>query len=296
MTQARPGHVRQALRKRAGRLVPLNSDSLPFAAWIGGCPRRWFAPAYVASGAFRPTRRRAATRRLPDVADTAASGSSRSAPTGEQRPARMAEHAYERLRDDIISLRIEPGRPLDDKLLSAELGVGLTPVRDAVKRLALERLVVTYPRRGTFASEITVSDERWLTELRLDLEGLAAALAAHRATAAERATLTSLVRPLAEDRADRLTTEHQGTDHAIHRALYSAAHNPYLECSLTQYLNLTIRIWHYGLRRVPTHHSSGRDQQEVVAAVVRGDADAARTAARAHLSDFSASVRSLLAR
>jgi DNA-binding GntR family transcriptional regulator len=208
----------------------------------------------------------------------------------------MAEYAYERLRDDIVFLRIEPGQPLDDKLLSAELGVGLTPVRDAVKRLALERLVVTYPRRGTFVSEITVSDERWLTELRQDLEGLAAALAADRATVEERMSLAALVIPLDDDRTNHLTADQQGVDYAIHRAIYKAAHNPFLESSLTQYLNLTMRIWHYGLRRVATHHSAGGDQQEVVAAIVRGDADSAREAAREHLADFSASVRSLLAR
>src|SRR5215218_9129751 len=74
-------------------------------------------------------------------------------------PLRLVDQAYTRLRDDLIALRIEPGEPLDEKRLSARLGVGLTPVRDAIKRLTLERLVTTYPRRGTFASEISVSDE-----------------------------------------------------------------------------------------------------------------------------------------
>src|SRR5918999_992313 len=107
-------------------------------------------------------------------------------------PVRLVDQAYTRLRDDLIALRIEPGEPLDEKRLSARLGVGLTPVRDAIKRLTLERLVTTYPRRGTFASEISVSDELWLTEVREDLEGLAAALAAARATPSEREELAEL--------------------------------------------------------------------------------------------------------
>ena len=90
----------------------------------------------------------------------------------------LAEQAYERIRDDIVFLRVEPGAPLDDKELSAELGMSLSPIRDALKRLTLERLVVTYPRRGTFVAEITVSDEQWLTEIRLPLEEVAAGLAA----------------------------------------------------------------------------------------------------------------------
>jgi DNA-binding GntR family transcriptional regulator len=58
--------------------------------------------------------------------------------------------AYRVIRDDLISLRIEPGASLEEKKLSASLEVGLTPVRDAIKRLTLERLLVTY--RGAVPS------------------------------------------------------------------------------------------------------------------------------------------------
>jgi DNA-binding GntR family transcriptional regulator len=210
------------------------------------------------------------------------------------RPVRLVDQAYTRLRDDLIALRIEPGEPLDEKRLSASLGVGLTPVRDAIKRLTLERLVVTYPRRGTFASEISVSDELWLTEVREDLEGLAAALAAVRATPSEREELAELAG--SHPSGSHISTSYIEIDAAIHRAIYAAAHNPYLEASLNQYANLAMRIWHYGLRHVADHPADACDQAEVVAAIVRGDAGAAREAARAHLRDFSTSVRALLAR
>ena len=215
-----------------------------------------------------------------------------------QRPAvrPLAEQAYEAIRDDIVFMRLEPGVPLDDKKLSAALGMGLTPVRDALKRLTLERMVVTYPRRGTFVAEITVSDELWLTEIRENLEAVAAALAAERASAAERESLTQLADKLADDQANHITTEYHALDAEIHKAIYAAAHNPYLESTLTQYLNLTVRIWHYGLRRVPTQHAVGRDQRDVVAAIARGDATSAAEAARAHLGDYSTAVRSLLSR
>ena len=208
----------------------------------------------------------------------------------------LSEQAYERIRDDIVYLRLEPGEPLDDKALCASLEMSLTPVREALKRLTLERMVVTYPRRGTFVAEITVSDEQWLTEIRQNLEGVAAGLAAERATERERESLTELASRLANDHANHVTTAYHALDATIHKAIYAAAHNPFLESSLTQYLNLTIRIWHYGLRRIPSHHSAGRDQQDVVAAIVRGDVDGAVEAARAHLGDYSAAVRSLLAR
>ncbi|MEV0703583.1 GntR family transcriptional regulator [Saccharopolyspora sp. NPDC050389] len=217
-------------------------------------------------------------------------------PGAVDRPVRLVDRAYEQLRDDLVALRIEPGEPLDEKRLSASLDVGLTPVRDAIKRLTLERLVVTYPRRGTFAAEISVSDELWLTEVREDLEGLAAALAAVRATAAEREELSRLADLVgSHPSADHGSTSYIEVDGAIHRAIYAAAHNPFLEANLNQYANLAMRIWHYGLRRVADQPSAGCDQAEVVAAIVRGDADAARAGAQAHLRDFSNSVRALLA-
>lgn len=228
---------------------------------------------------------------MTDQLDTLPGDGRRSSP-----PVGLAERAYERIRDDIVFLRVEPGTPLDDKLLSASLGMSLTPVRDALKRLTLERMVVTYPRRGTFVAEITVSDEQWLTEIRQNLEAVAAALAAERATPQERSALAELARHLDDDHANHLTGDYHALDYRIHTAIYAAAHNPFLESSLVQYLNLMMRIWHYGLRRVPSQHTVGRDQQDVVAAIVRGDAAGAADAARAHLGDYSVAVRSLLAR
>ena len=64
----------------------------------------------------------------------------------------LADVAYERIRDSLLTLEIKPGEPLYDEGLAKELGVGRTPVREALKRLELDRLVVTYPRRGTFAT------------------------------------------------------------------------------------------------------------------------------------------------
>ncbi|GAB91181.1 GntR family transcriptional regulator [Gordonia rhizosphera] len=209
-----------------------------------------------------------------------------------EQPRRLVDVAYEQLRDELISLSIEPGAPLNEKELSERLGTGLTPVRDAIKRLALERLVVTFPRRGTFATDIAVGDEAWLTEVRVELEGLAAAQAAVRATQEERDALIEIVQ-LHPDGHHR-SSGYLDVDTTIHRMIYAAAHNPFLADTLNQYANLSMRIWNYGLRRMVGTAPDTCDQAEVVAAIARGDADAARAAARAHLYDFSASVRRML--
>lgn len=202
---------------------------------------------------------------------------------------RMAQVAYEVIRDRIVRVRLAPGAPLDERVLAHELDVGLTPVREAFKRLALERLVLIYPRRGTFVADIHVRDEQWLTEVRIELEGLAAALAASRATPEEVGRLVELsgYLPTLGD-----TQKLVETDTQIHRDIYAATHNPYLQASLDQYFNLSLRIWYFCMDRLPTIGDHAHNQTAVIEAIRDGDSARARRSAEQHLKSFSQVVRS----
>jgi len=204
-------------------------------------------------------------------------------------PERLVDQAYRHIRDAIVAVRLQPGSPLDEKALSASLGLGLTPIRDALKRLTLERLAVTHPRRGTFVSPVDIADEARLTEVRVELEGLAAALAAERATPGERTALLGLVGDLEHGSHER--ADHTELDARVHRAIYAAAGHEFLESTLNQYANLALRIWNVCLQGEPAGDEHIRSQREVVEAVVRGDAPAARAAAEQHLRRFSEEVR-----
>src|SRR5690625_7496331 len=70
----------------------------------------------------------------------------------------LSDLAYRVLLDQLIMLDIQPGEPIIEKQLADELGVGRTPLREALKRLESDHLVVTYPRRGTFASQVDVTE------------------------------------------------------------------------------------------------------------------------------------------
>ena len=118
----------------------------------------------------------------------------------------LAEQAYGELRDRIVSLALPPGAPLNEDALMAELGFGRTPIREAIKRLALEDLVEIYPRRGTFVSEIEITDLAQISEVRLLLEGHAAHRAAQNATAADRETAGALIDELDTPRTGRRRT------------------------------------------------------------------------------------------
>src|SRR5919108_4891623 len=92
----------------------------------------------------------------------------------------FADRAYHELRDRIVTLRLPPGTVLREDALMRELAVGRTPLREAVKRLALENLVAVQPRRGTFVTPVESADIVHITEVRAELEGYAAELAALR--------------------------------------------------------------------------------------------------------------------
>src|SRR5215468_3557789 len=142
----------------------------------------------------------------------------------------LADKAYVAIRDRLIMLDIRPGEPIDDSELARELGVGRTPVREALKRLESDRLVVSYSRRGTFAMGMDIADLAHISEIRVQLEPLAARRAAERAPRATRLELDELasrVEALDVVRTDR--TDVMRWDLGVHRAIYRAAHNPHLE-------------------------------------------------------------------
>src|ERR1700748_3960583 len=109
----------------------------------------------------------------------------------------LADRAYRALRDRLVTLRIPPGAPIDEDAIGRELKMGRTPVREAIKRVALENLVTVSPRRGTFASEINITDLAHISDVRMQLEGHAAYRAAQRLTEVQQDEIEELLDELA---------------------------------------------------------------------------------------------------
>jgi DNA-binding GntR family transcriptional regulator len=135
----------------------------------------------------------------------------------------LAERAYTQLRDLIVTLDLPPGPPLHEEAHSTRLGVGRTPLREAVKRLSTENLVVIYPRRGTFVAEVNLIDHALISDVRTQLEGHAAHRAARRATDDDRGRLRGLARAIERHPGGR--AEGMRLDTEIHREVYRCAHN-----------------------------------------------------------------------
>ncbi len=217
-------------------------------------------------------------------------------PQAENEALSQAEAAYRQLRDKLIMLEIRPGEPINDGQLAAELGFGRTPVREAIKRLEVDHLVVSYPRRGTFATTVDFTELADVSEIRELLEPLAARRAATRANAATRRELLDVAKAIAEleDPTPAEARELMRYDLTVHRLIYHAAANPHLEDTLIRYDNLATRIWCLVLDKVPSVSGHITEHVELLEAVAEGDADRAGELALHHVTSFEATIRKVL--
>ena len=203
--------------------------------------------------------------------------------------ASLADQAYHAIRGLIVSLELAPGAVIDERQLVERLAIGRTPVREALRRLAQERLVEVYPRRGMFVSGVDVRELARLSEVRDELEPEAARLAAERATDADRRELGALLAEL-----DTAGGELMDLDERIHRAVYRAAHNDLLEATLEQYYVLALRIWSMALDRAHDLEEAVEEHRALLEAIRSGDAERAADTMRAHVQNFEQAMHRVL--
>ncbi len=201
----------------------------------------------------------------------------------------LADKAYHEIRGLIVSLELAPGALIDERELIERLEIGRTPVREALRRLAHERLVEVYPRRGMFVTGVDVRELARLSEVRELLEPEAARLAAERATDADREQLSRLMAEL-----DAGGSELMDLDERVHRAVYSAAHNDLLEATLEQYYVLALRIWSMALDRAHELEEAVEAHRALLEAIQAGDGERAADTMRAHVQDFEQAMHRVL--
>ena len=210
-------------------------------------------------------------------------------------PASLATRAYEAIKAKLIMLEIRPGDPINDVALAAELGMGRTPVREALKRLETDHLVVTYARRGTFATVVDVTELSSISDIRQLLEPHAARRAAESVTPTIRTELLRTIdglRSLDIDDGDR--TAFIREDMAVHQLIYRATGNPHLEDVLIRYDNLATRIWCLVIDKLPDLAEHIREHSGLLEAIADGDGDLAASLALGHVLGFEQAVRGAL--
>lgn len=197
-----------------------------------------------------------------------------------------SETAYRILKEKIVTLELPPAHLLNEADLMAELGLGRTPIREALLRLAFENLVVILPRRGTLVADLNISDLQKIFEIRLELEVYTARLAAERATPAQIIEMEALL-----SQADEIIVrgDHRQLillDHQAHLLLAQAAHNEFLEETLERLYTHVLRLWYVSLHKVSRLSEAIAEHRDIVAAVKTGDGQRAAEIMRVHITGF----------
>jgi DNA-binding GntR family transcriptional regulator len=205
----------------------------------------------------------------------------------------QSEEAYRRILERIVTLEMPPGSVVNEARLREDLKIGRTPIREALQRLARENLVRSVPHRGTFVTDVNISDLARITEVRVVLEAHAARLAAEKMTSADRDAVTELLELL---RRGRVTDQRDlmQLDRQIHRLIYRATHNPFLEATLERYFNLSLRLWYLVLDREVRLREAVDEHVEVLQAILAGDGERADAIMRRHVSGFERAIRKVL--
>lgn len=208
-------------------------------------------------------------------------------------PRSQSEAAYFLIRDRILSLALPPGSLVHEAQLRQELSIGRTPIREALQRLGHEKLVRSVPNRGTFVTDVNITDLARITEVRVVLESHAARLAAERSTVADRAAIAEL---LAELGSVQVTEQRElmKLDREIHRTIYRSARNSFLESTLERYFNLSLRLWFLVLDQGVRLREAVTEHRTMLEAVMAGDGDRADEAMRRHVAGFESAIRRVL--
>ena len=206
----------------------------------------------------------------------------------------LSDQAYRQIRDLIVTLDLPPGAVVSEADLMARLGMGRTPIREALRFLSRERLVEVYPRRGIFVAGVDPRELTALSEARAALEPAAARLAAVRLTDDDRGVLDELMTEL--DGLGRIPDERTliALDQRLHRFVYRTCRNSFLEGSLEEYYTHALRIWFLALDRLDHLGDAVGEHRAILQAIRDGDADLAAQSMSDHIDGFEASIRQAL--
>lgn len=204
------------------------------------------------------------------------------------------EQAYQEIKRLIITLELSPGSTLDERELMEQLDFGRTPIREAMLRLAHERLIVHSPRRGAWVSELSIIDLRQMLEARDTIEPLIAQRAAERITREDAASLANLIRSggAAVERDDIEAIV--DCDRAFHSALARLGGNVYYASFSHQVHTAMLRYWHVAFRRGDRQVHWQENHQKLLDAILSQDPELAAASAREHVDNFRTRIHALL--
>jgi len=205
----------------------------------------------------------------------------------------LTAQAYERLEELIVRLELAPNSLISDHALSKHLGMGRTPIREALQRLAREGLVIILPRRGMFVAPVDIGAQMRLIEVRRRIEELLASGAAQRTNAEERRAFRSLADDMERAAQQADDVAFMRLDREFNTLLTVACRNEFAAAAIGLFAGLSRRFWFFNYKRFASLPKVARLHAAVARAVARGDDKAARSASNAlmdHIAEFTSST------
>jgi DNA-binding GntR family transcriptional regulator len=206
-------------------------------------------------------------------------------------PFSLSQRAYQNIKHKIVTLSLPPGAVIDETALQEELQLGRTPIREALKRLSLEKLVTIVPRRGMFVTDIGITDLKHLYEVRTEMEAMAARLAARRGTAAHWQRMEAALRqvPAQSDPSALIAI-----DGACHEIMYEATGNAFLIDTLNTLYALSLRLWYFVLADITDMNDTVMEHQVILEALRAGEEERAAALIRRHIVAFQQEIQSAM--
>ncbi len=220
--------------------------------------------------------------------------------TPADRPKSLVDQAYEQIKERIIALHFLPGQYLNEAAICAQLGLGRTPVHQALQRLHLEGLVEVLPRKGIIVQPDSLAEILKILNSRLTVEPELARLAAQRARAGEvdrdrlmkLKAIATATDPNVEppDLAD-----FTGNDRGFHREIGELSGNSVLGDFARILHERSTRFWYLNLWQTIDVASSNRQHLQIARAIVAGKGDEAAAAMQAHIQALCGRLEKLKA-
>ena len=192
--------------------------------------------------------------------------------------ASLAERAYRRLEELIVTLQLSPGAVVSEQALAERLGIGRTPLREALQRLARERLIVVLPRRGIIVSEVNVRTQLRLLEARREVERLLARSAARRATEAQRERFRRVADEMEAAARSNDDKAFLRLDQEFNHLVLESAQNEFAAGAMTLMNGLARRFWYIHYKQAADMPLTARQHAEIARAIADGDKKAAGAA------------------
>jgi DNA-binding GntR family transcriptional regulator len=197
---------------------------------------------------------------------------------GASRAETLTEQAYYRLEEMIVTLGLAPGAILSEQALSSELGIGRTPIREALQRLAREGLVLVLPRKAILVTETDPRKQLLVLEVRRELERLLARAGAERASVVERAQFQAIADGMEAAAQASDDIAFMRLDRELNALLAQAAHNEYAARAMHFLNGHSRRFWYLHYKQAADLPKVARLHADEARAIAKGKPERAAAA------------------